>query len=75
MSNRRFHLMDPLIYYQSSGGLIVNSTLNYTNIFFNIVVFFFIFGIISCILVWRKKHISDKFYNNKNYNKLWIKNI
>ena len=75
MSISRFHLMDPLIYYQSSGGLIVNKKLNYTNIFFNMIVVLFFIGIISCILIWRKQHISEKLYptNKKNY-RLWIKN-
>ena len=64
--NSKGLLMDPLLYYYSSGGMIFNHKINYTYLLVNLIIAVIVIGIITCFLVWRKRH-RDKELKNETH--------
>lgn len=54
VNNNTNSLIDPLIGYQSSGGMIFNRNLNYINLLFNISVLFFVVGMFYFKFAWKQ---------------------
>lgn len=49
------HLLDPLLYYHSSEGILFNQSINCCNLLFNLIVIVGIILILTCFLLWRKQ--------------------
>lgn len=64
-------LVDPLLYHHGSVRPKLNANLNWVNIFFNVVIAFFIMYSLKCLLTW--SYQNKRARHNSGLERKWIK--